>query len=166
MKEVYALLEPEIRTVRYIGLAQNAETRLKSHWHQRNSAYRSPVKDWLRSLSAAPEYYVLQVVEDEHGIQAEQYWTELLRQTGLDLLNRRDGYRVRPETRIKISESSIGKVVSTETREKLRQATAGKPRSPEVCQQISERRKRECSTPEGLAHMQWVSDQRFKDRDK
>jgi hypothetical protein len=104
-----------------------------------------------------PEHEVFQVVEDEWGIQAEEYWTDLIRQTDMvDLLNQRDGWRMRPETKMKISASTTGKVVST----------AGKPRSPEVRQQISERRKRECSTPEGLAHMQWMSDQRFKDRDK
>jgi predicted GIY-YIG superfamily endonuclease len=110
VKEIYALLEPGTRQIRYVGVAQSAKARVKSHWKQRGSTYRSPVKDWLVSLSSAPAYEILQIVEDEYGFQAEEYWTAMLRQIDtVALLNRRDGWSVRPETRVRISDTTRGK---------------------------------------------------------
>lgn len=154
VKEIYTLLEPETRKIRYVGLARSAKERVKSHWRQRNSTYRSPVKEWLCSLSAPPPYEILQVVEDEVGIQAEEYWTTLLRQIDtVDLLNRRDGYRHHPENRAKISEASKGHHVSLEMREKLSQALTGKHPSEETRRRMSAGRKGRPISAQGLKNV-------------
>ena len=104
--EIYWLLESETHRIRYVGCAADAKKRVASHWRQRNSTYRSPVKDWLRSLAQPPEFEVIQVVCDESAQAAEAYWTELLRQTlaGPGLLNVLDGRKMRAVTRQKISQ--------------------------------------------------------------
>lgn len=105
MAEIYWLLEPDTRKVRYVGCAADSAKRVRSHWRQRNSTGRNPVKDWLQSLSQPPEFEVIQVVSNEQAQAAETYWIKLIRETsvGSDLLNVLDGRKMRPETRQKIA---------------------------------------------------------------
>ena len=109
MSEIYVLLQPDTRVIRYVGCARDARARVKSHWKQRNSAYRSPVKDWLNSLESPPEHEVLQIVPDEVGYDAEEYWTRLLLQIDtVDLLNRRYGMAVSDAIKGQISSTTSG----------------------------------------------------------
>ena len=130
MPEIYVLLQPETRMIRYVGCARDARDRVKSHWKQRNSTYRSPVKDWLNSLQSPPEHEVLQVVSNEMGYAAEEYWTRLLLQIDtVDLLNRRYGTAMSDTTKSQISSTTSGVKkpwmcgprgpVSQETRDKI-----------------------------------------------
>ena len=127
MAEIYWLLEPETRKVRYVGCAKNSAKRIRSHWSQRNSVYRSPVKDWLQSLSEPPEFEVIQTVPDEQAQAAEAYWTKMLRQTiaGPELLNILDGRKMRVDTRRKIGQAQIGNKLSQEVRDRIGQASQG-----------------------------------------
>lgn len=128
--EIYVLFEPGTRKPRYVGCARNAVIRRNDHWRQRNSTYRNPVKDWLRSLKEPPELYILQTVPDEWGIAAEAYWTKLLREIpSVNLLNILDGREWREDSRQQIRESMTGKKLSAETRKKLGYAKKGKPLS-------------------------------------
>jgi hypothetical protein len=122
------MLEPVTRKVRYVGCARNAAVRIASHWRQRNSTFRSPVKNWLCNLAESPEFEVVQVVvSDEQAQAAETYWIKLLRQTsvGPELLNVLDGQKKREETRTKISSSLRGFKHSDAARKNMGLAALG-----------------------------------------
>ncbi len=127
MVEIYWLLEPETRKVRYVGCTRDAVKRVRDHWRQRNSTYRIPVKDWLCTLTEPPEFEVVQTVSDEFAQSAETYWIEMLRQTvvGPELLNVLDGRKMRAETRQKISLYQTGSVLPSEIREKISYSNRG-----------------------------------------
>jgi hypothetical protein len=126
VKQIYALLGGEPRKVVYVGCANNAVARVKSHWGQRNSTYRSPVKDWLCNLAEPPEHFVFEEVPDEIAFQAEQYYTETIRAMGIELLNLRDGMKYRPEVKQKIRKANTGRKPTPEQVAKQVQAQTGK----------------------------------------
>jgi hypothetical protein len=109
VKQIYALLGGKPRKVVYIGSTQNVKIRVRDHWRQRNSTYRTPVKDWLATLTEPPEYYVFEEVEDNVRYEAEQYYAEMIRAMGIELLNQRDGWKMRPEACSKISNTTSGR---------------------------------------------------------
>jgi hypothetical protein len=119
--EIYWLIDPETRKPRYVGSAASTVKRIRSHWYQRNSKYRSPVKDWLQSLVEPPEFEVVDTVLDEQRLAAEAYWTKMLRETraGPDLLNVLDGRKMRSGTRKKIGAAFSGKTLTESHRRKI-----------------------------------------------
>jgi GIY-YIG catalytic domain len=110
MADIYALLEPETRKIRYVGSTTNITDRLRLHWSQR--AWRKTrVAEWLRTLDEVPEFEILQVVPDEQRWMAEEYWTRLLMQIDpVDLLNAHPGTKVNGHP---ASEESKRKVSAT-----------------------------------------------------
>lgn len=138
MKQIYALLGGEPRKVVYIGCAVNAEKRRNSHWSQRNSVGRIPVKDWLCNLAEPPEFYVFENVEDDAAHAAEQYYTEIMRQINPDLLNVLDGQKKREFTRRKIGDAFRGKHLSESHKENIRKSRIGKHNSEEANRKLSE----------------------------
>jgi hypothetical protein len=124
--EIYVLSESG-GPVRYVGCARNAEIRLRSHWRQRNSKYRTPLKEWLCGLSEQPTVGVLEVVPDELGLAAEEYYTKMLRQIDtVDLLNVLDAMKKREPMRRQIAESMKGREVSAQARQKISLAGRGR----------------------------------------
>jgi hypothetical protein len=138
VKQIYALLGGEPRKIVYVGCANDAVERVKSHWSQRNSIGRQPVKDWLCTLAEPPAYHVFEDVPDELGHAAEQYYTEIMRQINPDLLNVLDGRKMLAVTRERISLGQVGKVVSDEARENVRKSRLGKRNSEEANRKLSE----------------------------
>lgn len=106
---IYVILEPETRRVRYVGSSTlNVRERMRLHWSQREQK-KTPLANWLKTLSEPPDYEILQEVCKESRWNAEEYWTNLLRQVpSVNLLNlhtasKHDGYPRTEETRKKIS---------------------------------------------------------------
>lgn len=146
MAEIYALLELGTRRVRYVGCSVvSAEARRNSHWSQRNSQGRTPVKDWLVTLPEPPEFWIFQEVPDEQAQAAETYWTEMIRQTsvGPDLLNVLDGRNWLEQPRQKLSRTQQGTKLSEETKRKISQSQAGKKHSEESIEKIRLENKRQ-----------------------
>ena len=132
MKQIYALLGDEPMRIVYIGCAENAKKRVANHWRQRNSSYRSPVKNWLSTLPEPPDFFVFEEVSDEIAYEAEQYYTEIIRDAGVELLNRKYGVKHSLETRIKIGVFFRGKKTgpfTEERRNNMSIAHTGKPLS-------------------------------------
>lgn len=125
VKQIYALLGGEPRKVVYVGVAKSAEARRNSHWSQRNSVGRNPVKDWLCNLAEPPEYHVFEDVEDDIAFDAEQYYTEIMRQVNSDLLNVLDGYKKREVTRRKIAKALLGRPLSLEHIKSISESLSG-----------------------------------------
>ena len=87
----------------YVGCCSGVVKRRDSHWRQRNSTARQPVKDWLCTLAESPEYFIFEEVPDDIANDAEAYYTRMLREMGIELLNVLDGKKMRTVTRKKIS---------------------------------------------------------------
>ena len=72
------------------------------HWKHRRNRYRNRENpgfcSWLESLATRPPYCVLAVAPYADRYQAEQQWTEMLRQSpGIGLLNINSGARLDPD---------------------------------------------------------------------
>lgn len=126
MKQIYGLIGDEPHRVVYVGCATDAKKRVNSHWKQRNSKYRNLVKNWLLTLAEPPDFYVFEEVPDDLANDAEEYYTKVIREMGIKLLNVLDGRAWRDEPRQSLSMSMKGMGV-------------GKKSSPETCQKISEK---------------------------
>ena len=89
---IYTLSDPDTGEVRYVGKANDAEQRLRSHL--RDSAKRkTPLYSWLRKLTAerkSPTMQVLRVVDESDWEAAERDAIACYRIAG-GLLNLADG---------------------------------------------------------------------------
>jgi len=148
MKEttfIYALCEPDssIRTVRYIGKADNPKTRLQKHIYGAKHSHGGVThkNTWIQMLLARgerPKLVVLREVEWKDWEIWEKRYIAAAKCLGFDLTNNTDGggqggYVCSPETCAKIGVVHRGKTVTLETREKQRQAHLGKKRTAESC---------------------------------
>lgn len=88
MSEIYGLLCPATGELRYIGKANDAGKRLKSHLRDARRR-RTPLYDWINALGAAPVLIVLDSVSDWQT--AERLWIAEGRESGARLLNLADG---------------------------------------------------------------------------
>lgn len=90
--DIYALVDPRDNSVRYVGKANNAAARLKTHLRDANLRH-TPVYCWIRKLRAegvAPDIKVLESVHCDEWAQAEVRWIAEMRQS-CDLLNVANG---------------------------------------------------------------------------
>ena len=74
--EIYGLVDPETREIRYIGKANNAKRRYRQHCRLKDQC--NGHKDgWIKSLHAKglePEMVVLEAVNDKNWESREKYW--------------------------------------------------------------------------------------------
>lgn len=93
MVQIYGLLHPVTRELRYIGKANDATERLKTHIRDARRR-RSPVLDWIRGLIAQglqPEVMVIQTCEREEWPDLERGYIATARHIGYNLLNLANG---------------------------------------------------------------------------
>jgi hypothetical protein len=91
--DIYALKDPRTGEVRYIGKANCAAERLKTHMRESARSNR-PIHTWLRRLSAAglvPLVEVVAVVSRDEWQEAEKQAIAALREQGGHPLNVADG---------------------------------------------------------------------------
>lgn len=112
---IYALVDPVTEEIRYIGKAENCETRLRSHIRasRRADFYCSR---WIRSLITEPKLIILDTVPKNNWQFFECAYIKLYRELGFRLTNTSnggespmEGRKHRPESNIKRSKSLIGK---------------------------------------------------------
>lgn len=110
MVEIYGLFDPDSGKLRYIGKANNAAQRLKTHlWDSRIA--KRPVCNWIKSLVAegkTPRMQVLETVSKEEWEQVERRLIEHYRKT-CKLLNLADGGSMPSQTkeqRVKAAKAS------------------------------------------------------------
>lgn len=93
MAEIYGLVDPRDGEIRYIGKADCAAKRLKSH--MRDSRRRNtPVYCWIRKLvdlEMMPLIVVIDTVPDHEWMDAERRIIAVARARNLKLLNLADG---------------------------------------------------------------------------
>jgi hypothetical protein len=91
MATIYALCEPATGEVRYIGKANDAQARLKSHIRDSNRR-NTPVYAWMRSLARAGRRPALRVLLDSERWQDdERRLIAEYRAAGARLLNVAEG---------------------------------------------------------------------------
>jgi len=90
---IYALCEPDSDVIRYVGKANEPESRFWLHIHDSinaNPFRTTPKEEWIRSLAAKRQQPTLKILEkvlrDEHP-SAERRWIQWARDTGHDLTN-------------------------------------------------------------------------------
>ena len=118
---IYALLEPETRKPRYVGHSRDVKARLRQHWMYRQGAIQKKnpqLVAWICSLDDPPEYFIFESVPWELRHKAEHYYTDLLRQIGMDLLNINSGGYLSAKHRAKLAAAGVA-------------ANTGRKQSPE-----------------------------------
>jgi len=124
MAEIYALLDPETREIRYIGKAKSAKRRYAQHLRDARRLMR-PVNCWVLSLlnaESVPELTVLATCSDAEWEEFERAAIATVRSSGARLLNLADGGSHIPATveqRRKCAETATRKRALTERSRKI-----------------------------------------------
>ena len=95
MIDIYALCDPDTNRVRYIGKADDANLRFKSHIWPSNLKKKRPCSNWIRGLlkiNKLPILIIIERVDDEilDWKEREKFWIDHYRKSGV-LLNILDG---------------------------------------------------------------------------
>lgn len=137
---IYALCEPGIEIIRYIGKSVNPAMRLSQHIYDSTRKHsRTHLGCWLRSLNGRRPRVLLLAETDSKSWQSDEIRIiRDARNRGENLTNASDGgegVTMTPEVRAKIRDSKLGvrnhnygKKLSLETRARMSQAKRG--RSP------------------------------------
>jgi hypothetical protein len=91
--QIYALIDPRTREIRYIGKSSSARRRLYGHLRDARGGKNLHSCNWVRSLLAAgftPEVLILEECEGD-GVVQERYHISLGRADGLRLCNHTEG---------------------------------------------------------------------------
>jgi predicted GIY-YIG superfamily endonuclease len=135
---VYALVDSTTGDIRYIGISQNPEQRLRQHILNASRGERTYKANWIRHLldnSNEPELHILETCNSRKSAAvAEIQWIAYGRGEKWPITNQTDG-----------GDGSVGHVVSAEARERLSSLARGrpawnrgKPPSPEVRAKLSQ----------------------------
>ncbi len=171
---IYALLDPETKATRYIGVTFRGErTRLREHLCRARTGGRSHRDCWIASLLQRKREPIMAVVERGVGSgwqEAERRWIAEARHSGAQLVNLTDGGDGTPgllptaEMRAKWSATRKGRTYkhirpggmtgrrhSPEAVNKIRAALFGRPHSPETRAKLAAAHKGKTLTPEHCA---------------
>jgi group I intron endonuclease len=135
MVKIYSLIDPRSKQIRYIGKTiKSLNTRLNCHIHdcKRHNHHNS---NWINSLlkqNLKPIIELIEEVEENDWEFWEKYWIAQFKQWGFILNNLTDGgighigFKKSKEAKIKISNSSKGKLISKEHKEAISKANKGR----------------------------------------
>jgi len=133
---IYALQDPRIGHIRYIGLSSRGMRRPNTHLTAVPTRDRDHRANWLRGLKAAGYEPTIVVVEycdsDAELSVAEQFWIEHFKLMGCPLTNLKDGGfngKHTAESRAKMSEALRGRTLTADHRAKIGASQKGTPRS-------------------------------------
>jgi hypothetical protein len=142
MYRVYLLKDPRTRAPRYVGItSRSINKRLRDHRSDKRHNHRTA---WLQSLykiGLEPIAEILEESEDNYWEDAEMAWILGFKQAGADLVNATDGgeglNNPSQETREKIGQANMGRIISDETRMKMSLARKGRRPTEETKRKMS-----------------------------
>ena len=128
---IYGLVDPESQQVRYIGKSIRPEQRLQNHMNEVSNCHRS---HWLQSLKKRGLVPDLVIFESVHGEwpwqESERYWIARGKKLGWPLTNNTSGGDgvdgLPPETREKMRKTWLGRKHKPETLLKLSATSKGR----------------------------------------
>ena len=144
--KIYALKLKDEEIIRYVGLTkQSLHNRLRGH---KNITSKCKTKNgyWVNKNKNNIEIILIEesIENLQDANEREIYWINYYKELGNDLTNGTlggDGVNPTEESRKKMSESQMGKILSDEHIEKIKKSNTGKKRSKEICKKFSELRK-------------------------
>lgn len=141
---IYALCEPDMSEIRYVGHTVNIEGRLWGHVRESIKGRKTHKCCWIRRVLREGKEPLLVIlhsnIPSEIAPTVEQVWIQKCRLLGHDLTNETDG-----------GEGALGHIPTEETRQKISAILKGRPHSPEWCENISKGRTGVKVSPEGRA---------------
>lgn len=162
---IYALIDPRMNEVRYIGKTSDLARRLRRHITEIGPTPRHAWLAELREAERCPCLLSLGQVDPRRWGDAERHWIALFREAGFPLVNLCSGGNGAPgkalseETRQKIS-ASVAETwkekprrLSPEHKAKLLSAHAAYTYTPEVRERIGAAHRGRKQSPEVTAHM-------------
>lgn len=143
---IYGLVDPETNQIRYIGKSIRPFERLTNHMNEKSNCHRS---HWLQSLKRKGLKPTLVIFEEIIGEwpwqEAEIYWISRGRKLGWPLTNNTNGgdgvYGLPEETKEKMRKTWLGRKHKPETLVKLSKASKGRIKSEESKQLMREKMK-------------------------
>lgn len=137
--EIYCLLDPRDKAIRYVGVSHNGIQRLRAHLSVARRRLPGHKNCWILSLlndGVKPEYQVVESGIGPDWKESESRWIKHFRDSGCKLTNMTEGGEGAPgrilslESRAKIASGHKGRkvVFSAEHRKNL--SEAGKRRGP------------------------------------
>ena len=137
---IYALIDPFTFKVRYIGKTINLKQRFRTQMNERSNTHRC---NWIISLASKgkkPTQVVLQELKpDEDWQAAEMKWIAIAKKYGWDLVNGTDGgdgvTNVSGDGKLRMLETWKGRKHKPETLVKLSKASKGRVK-PEISKDI------------------------------
>jgi len=128
MTNIYALLDPLTNKIRYVGKANNINSRL--YQHLRDNA-RTHKVSWIKSLNGIkPVLILLDEIEEDEWEFWEIYWISQCKTWGFDLVNHSNG-----------GQGVLGTKHTLEHKNKISNSNKGKKHSEESKKLMSESRK-------------------------
>lgn len=155
MSYIYGLWDSRTYELRYIGKADNPQSRLQAHINEAKRGGRRHKDNWIRNLlkdGLIPEIEILEECTKDNWEEIEREWIREAREKGARLVNVTiggegvSGYSFTEEHKAKLSDSHKGKKVwnkgipcTEEHKEKIRQANTGHKHTEESKKKMSER---------------------------
>ena len=130
---IYALLEPNTETIRYIGWAIDVFVRYKRHFHKSELDKVCHRTNWIKSLLTIGKKPLVQVIEKVSFYEwsnREKYWIKYYKDLGYDLVNSTPGgdgggHPMTPENKEKLRLVHLGAKRSVEARKNMSDAHKG-----------------------------------------
>jgi len=139
---IYAIVNT-VNGRRYVGRASNIRTRCNSHRYYLRAGKHDNQhlqRAWNKYGEESFRFVVLEYILPEFLLDIEQKYLDKNKK-GYNIVRCAEasmrGFKHRAESRKKMSEALMGRVVSPETRAKISAANKGKKRTPEQCARIS-----------------------------
>ena len=145
---IYGLVCPINKNIRYIGKTQNIKQRYSGHLRDNSKTHKV---NWIKSLkhkNLTPEIIILETLENDSDWQAkEKTWIAKAKENKWDLVNSTDGgdgvtnisgegkermlktwkgRKHKPETLIKLSKASKGRIKTEEQKRKMSEIMKGR----------------------------------------
>ncbi len=136
---IYGLVDPESNEIRYIGKSIRPIERLQNHMNDKSKCHRAHWLQSLKSKGLKPELVIFESIsgsDDWSWQESEKYWIKRGKALGWPLTNNTDGgdgvVNLPAETREKMRKAWLGRKHKPETLIKLSQASKGRVKTQEM----------------------------------